>query len=252
MNWPFLWPTLPLPPGAVSDAPHLPADETPTALHPIRQWSLPPQPFFFFFFFSFFGFGFSSSSPCSSCLQFTSLLDFLCNYYLNCWGPFQCLGPMVSSSGPPSQSSDLLFACHTVRVLTPLSLFLWVQLQGRRSHLNTPTLSLSNTHSSAHALTHTHTPSHPGQGEKYDGTGSVSAYTEECLPPNERGEDPTQHLSCHSDLCHWVDSSSKNRSEPPSTIRTTTVPAPAASALPVSAQNLQMSHVSVDLLRTEM
>lgn len=64
------------------------------------------------------------------------------NYFFNLWfwcvfiqlGP-QSIDPMADNQGPPSQSSAVLLACHTVQLLTSL----WVHLQGRRSgtHMHT-------------------------------------------------------------------------------------------------------------------
>lgn len=62
-----------------------------------------------------------------------SVLWFL--YFI--WGALSALAPW-SAIRAPSESSDLLFACHTVRVPTSL----WVQLQCRRL----------NTHAHAHTL----------------------------------------------------------------------------------------------------
>lgn len=95
-------------------------------------------------------------------------------------------------------------------------------------------LSESSSEADAHTWTHTHAHTHfcapthaqsgltiiakgKREGERNMMGGGVCVCLHWGMPAsNERGEGPTQHLSCHSDLCHWVaDSPSKNRTTPP-------------------------------------
>lgn len=99
-------------------------------------------------------------------------------------GP-QCLGPMVSSKGPPQtlQSTLCLSRCPGSDVfLSPAQ---------RTTLIPEHTCTQTFTHSEVHPA-----PTVLAKGMM----GGRSAYTEECLSPNERGTARAQHLSCRSDL----------------------------------------------------
>lgn len=46
------------------------------------------------------------------------LLTFCSSFFVSIAGGPQCFSPMLSKSGPPPESSDLLFACYALRVLS--------------------------------------------------------------------------------------------------------------------------------------
>lgn len=75
---------------------------------------------------------------CNHCCAFSVIF---CSslIFVFCLGPLSPLAPL-STIRAPSESSEPLFACHSVKLLMSLL----VQLQGRLSHLNT------------HARTHAH------------------------------------------------------------------------------------------------
>lgn len=140
---------------------------------------------------------------------FSTLLWFL--YFV--WGALSMLAP-YSAVRAPSKSSDVLFFLpHCPDADFSVSPALRPMLTPEHNHMHT------------HFCAPTHTQSGPTIIAKAEGEGEREIWWEGgvwvCLQwgmptPNERGEGPTQHLSCHSDLCHWVaDSPSKNRAPPP-------------------------------------
>lgn len=70
------------------------------------------------------------------------LLTFCSSFYVSIAGGPQCFSPMLSKSGPPPESSDLLFACYALRVLSwsPASRpTLTPEHTSTRTHVHPPT-----------------------------------------------------------------------------------------------------------------
>ncbi len=149
-------------------------------------------------------------------LLFLGYIQLLFGLFISSLGALSALAP-CSAIRAPLESFDVLFACHTVRALTSL----WLKLHGRHSHLNTHTCmhTVLSPHPHPEWVSHHREAKVEREREKEReiwGDVVLCLLTLRNAGPNEWGEGPTQHLSCHSDLCHWVaDSPSKNRTLPP-------------------------------------